>query len=555
MFHVEKQFLYPICREMLYGLGLKEMARKAGLSPGQVDNILKHGHARNNRAVLFNICAAMLIHLTDVVLTECPEVSDQISNILSGKSIPEDVIDLSSDYKAKYYELFQETTEMVTEKVLRIGRIVREKAFSFFNPDPNSKHYVQTIFFTCLLPTVGFHVLTRTGHINVTDNFWLSLTNVLHTSGHLKYQELVLFYGFFRSIKPKVVFTDLLLEKPGVCVTRLPSFTSARKTGYDKRGWNYVHLDESLEMLIIRHVKSLKNSALPQLESSAAWLLEVSQARSFLRNIVGASRVYAPSRTGDDTDERKGPLDLYDRNRGQLKTVFVLVELMRERSFLSIAHRCSEKLRNVFADPVQELSSTAAQRLILSIPEHGKTSAMLHASAILPDVFGRITEEDVKKHLGNKRLKGTWTTRRKILPPGIYMEREAGANIPDKKRRKRSNPEKLLSERRHTVAKALAALTLAERAAIELDNYIAAKSARERWSTLHETRHLVSPFADAYRTEKGEVRHAQKSQMAHLLQFSTSESFSESATLPAMRNVNNLVTTFIYDFKVLDIFR
>ena len=69
MFHVEKHFLYLICRERLYGLGLKEMARKAGLSPGPVDNILKHRHERNNRAVLFNICAAMHIHLTDVVLT------------------------------------------------------------------------------------------------------------------------------------------------------------------------------------------------------------------------------------------------------------------------------------------------------------------------------------------------------------------------------------------------------------------------------------------------------------------------------------------------------
>ena len=116
-------------------------------------------------------------------------------------------------------------------------------------------------------------------------------------------------------------------------------------------------------MLIIKHVKSLKNSALPQLESSAVWLLEVSQARSFLINIVGASKVHAASRTGDDTDERKGPLDLYDHNRGKWKPVFVLVEIMRERSLLSIAHRRSEKLRNVFADPYKNL---AVQLLIVS---------------------------------------------------------------------------------------------------------------------------------------------------------------------------------------------
>lgn len=51
-FHTEKQSMYSLCKEMLDGIGLSELAECAGLSDAHVNNILKHGHARNNRALL-----------------------------------------------------------------------------------------------------------------------------------------------------------------------------------------------------------------------------------------------------------------------------------------------------------------------------------------------------------------------------------------------------------------------------------------------------------------------------------------------------------------------
>lgn len=64
---------------MLHGLGLKELAECGGLSQSQVNNILHHSHARDNSAVLFNICAAMMMHAIDLVQAECPDLKDSIS--------------------------------------------------------------------------------------------------------------------------------------------------------------------------------------------------------------------------------------------------------------------------------------------------------------------------------------------------------------------------------------------------------------------------------------------------------------------------------------------
>ena len=58
------------------------MAACSGLSKGQVENILKHIHAKNNCAVLFNICTAMVVHASDIIQVECPDVRDPF-NVLS----------------------------------------------------------------------------------------------------------------------------------------------------------------------------------------------------------------------------------------------------------------------------------------------------------------------------------------------------------------------------------------------------------------------------------------------------------------------------------------
>lgn len=38
-FHIEKHSLYPLCKEMLHSMGLRELARCGGLSDSQIDNL------------------------------------------------------------------------------------------------------------------------------------------------------------------------------------------------------------------------------------------------------------------------------------------------------------------------------------------------------------------------------------------------------------------------------------------------------------------------------------------------------------------------------------
>ena len=177
---------------MLDGLGLQELARCCGLSDSQVENIIQHSHARNNRAVVFSICAAVIIHASDIIVSEYPDLLDDIERVKrrgSDESVPE----------AEFIQsvLGPCVSEKVKPSTVVIGRLLREKVESFFSKSPNGKHIISTTLFIYLLPVVGFHVLSRAGHTDVVDSFWLRFNNIIHASGHINYQQLYLFYSFF----------------------------------------------------------------------------------------------------------------------------------------------------------------------------------------------------------------------------------------------------------------------------------------------------------------------------------------------------------------------
>ncbi|PXF48824.1 hypothetical protein BWQ96_01380 [Gracilariopsis chorda] len=76
--NAEKQSMYLLCKDMLDGLGLEELAGCAGLSDAHVANIITHFHARNNRAVLFNLACAMIIYLIDSSLLADATMSEAV---------------------------------------------------------------------------------------------------------------------------------------------------------------------------------------------------------------------------------------------------------------------------------------------------------------------------------------------------------------------------------------------------------------------------------------------------------------------------------------------
>ena len=179
--------------------------------------------------------------------------------------------------------IYKETTDIITADVIATGRLIRQKVEKLYGNAPNGKHFIHTVLLSCLLPTVGFHVLSRTGHTDMMDAFWFKQIAILHSSNHLKYQELSLFSMFFRLMLPTVVAEHLYDEKPGKAVLKLLSFTGSVKDGIDRRGWTYVHHDEMLEMLAVRNLKSLSVNFINHLQNAASRLLPVSMSRALIR--------------------------------------------------------------------------------------------------------------------------------------------------------------------------------------------------------------------------------------------------------------------------------
>lgn len=93
---------------------------------------------------------------------------------------------------------------------------IKDQVQKRFSKGPNGTNFVGTILYTCLLSTAGFHVLSRTGHTDLTEAFWFHHLPILHTTNHLKYQELSIFYAFLRGKIPNMVVETLHSEKPGI---------------------------------------------------------------------------------------------------------------------------------------------------------------------------------------------------------------------------------------------------------------------------------------------------------------------------------------------------
>ena len=173
--------------------------------------------------------------------------------------------------------------------------------------------------------------------------FWFRHNAILHSTNHLEYQQLSLVYAFFRGILPSFIVKYLFTEKPGRAVVKLLSFTGKENCGLDSRGWVYVHQDEALKMLIVRHLKSLSVNFINHLENAGSCLMEVSLMRALTRYVTGASRAFGRKMECSDGGELPRPLQYFHSIAGQWKTVARMLHVMREADFLSIGHRGERK--------------------------------------------------------------------------------------------------------------------------------------------------------------------------------------------------------------------
>ena len=85
-------------------------------------------------------------------------------------------------------------------------------------------------------------------------------------------------------------------------------------------------------MLIIRIVKGMNVTMLPNFETSGAWLLTVSHARMRIRSVTVASRTYKRERSKDAAGQECSILQQYDITAIQSRAVFEILELLRKRA-------------------------------------------------------------------------------------------------------------------------------------------------------------------------------------------------------------------------------
>ena len=202
---------------------------------------------------------------------------------------------------------------------------------------------------------------------------------------------------------------------------------------------------------------------------------------------------------------------------------------MCHKRFLSSEHRNCERPRNVLGKSRSYLMNDDVQNLILNIDHHSQKSAELHASALFPEAFGPLSDADVHRYLNKKHPRGQWTRQRNIPTAGtsmVFQEERNTAQVVEKARK----PKASLLERRLALNWLMKSLTLAKHKAKELGDSHGAEYACKRWNMLYSARHLLSPYADAYKSLGSTVRHANTSQLLPALNLEFLTDVEEPST-------------------------
>ena len=285
-----------------------------------------------------------------------------------------------------------------------------------------------------------------------------------------------------------------------------------------------------LEMLAVRHLKSVSVNFINHLQNSASCLLPVSVSRALIRYATGASRAFDRRRDPGDGGELPGPLSQFDRNSCQWRTVARMLHIMRESNFLSVSHRGAERLTNVFTVPTRIMNIKKDQDEILAAAKRGVVTAKLHASVLFPGIFGRLTDEDRKTYFSSKHFKN-WTRCRSVIRPAQSIANSNGMSFPGEEsssfiknasivdgtksfsRRKvdKENHTRILNDLRKGLSKIKYSFAIEQRKAVAGGNIEYLEGAMKRWDEAHHKRHVTSAFADCFYDMDGNINHGSKS--------------------------------------------
>lgn len=239
----------------------------------------------------------------------------------------------------------------------------------------------------------------------------------------------MLWYAFVKMLMPQVAFDALYQEKNFIMSTS------------DFPG-NNIHLDEGMEMGVIRHTKIL-NTCVPEvLEKSPGFLMILDRLRDALERNLDPSRKRSTSNSELKQPKVKSgrprptadPIGVItiEAERTIACNVSAMYSELKQHKWLGDENRGSELLMNVLrsvepspeaasqgiqrdSQPPYTIKSKAAAERLLIAHDTGRTVAALHVSAKLPDIFGSLSEEDINKFFEGKTLTGQWKTAFKFF--------------------------------------------------------------------------------------------------------------------------------------------
>lgn len=146
-----------------------ELARCAGLSDSQVNNILSNSHAQNNGAVPFTIACAMMIYLTNMIVTKKMPVAKavkEMQNSGTAKNLSISTQSLTCQgfvaaYSANHSRsrpsrlqgvVYDVRTELITEEVQKVGDNLKERIESMYCGGPYGTYSFLQRNFIAYLP-------------------------------------------------------------------------------------------------------------------------------------------------------------------------------------------------------------------------------------------------------------------------------------------------------------------------------------------------------------------------------------------------------------------
>lgn len=243
-FHNDKTGLADLFKYMASGSDIEELLEDEGFCPAQCETFMTYTHAQRNRHFLFQFACASVIKLCNKMIMEYLPMIDALDDFNKDAhagyqaSLPSECnIKLANDDVGTQY-----VYETVKVFLAAFKRAIESEKHRY------AKFYIGTSLPGLLIPYKAHHVFARLGQSKVVEKFLFNRIPAMMRTPKLAYYELLTCYGFIKLVMPRDLHRSLLDDTPG--------FILVGSQEKENRIGSLFH-DKSLEMNIIRHLKSL----------------------------------------------------------------------------------------------------------------------------------------------------------------------------------------------------------------------------------------------------------------------------------------------------------